>query len=649
MNINIRLDKNFTTQYNKLQGEYGTYIARLNGFDDGQLSYTDFIDNFIDEKTVADSSIDGNSNVRRKDIVTLLTEMPKPHRKLLAYNKIHYEFQKKYGFKAANDWLTREWIGQLYMHDGDTSTFKHYCFAYDLQELAEKGLYFLSDNFNPKPPKHLVTFVDFVKEYINFASNRSSGACGLPNLIPYMYYFWRKDVDNDYMGVKTSHSERAYAEQAFQRFIYAVNQPCVRDGQQSAFTNTSVFDRPFFEALFGGSTFPDGTFMIDYEEEIIEFQKLYMEVMSDIRSENMFTFPVSTISLLRKDGEFVDEEFAEWAINHNMKWSDSNFFIDDNVSSLSNCCRLKSNVRDLGYFNSVGGTALKVGSVKVSTINLARIALDTNTKEEYLNELAIRTLCNVRALDIVRNIIKRNVEKGLLPNFSYKLVDFEHLYNTIGFIGIYETMKKFGCTTTDRFGNVYYTDEAAEFGKQIFDTMRGVADKFIADNHCDYMINTEQIPGESAAAKLMSKDKFFYPDADIYDLPLYGNQFIPLGINTTLKERIRIQAMFDGFCNGGSILHANIDTPFDSYEKAKKMTCYIADAGVTYFAFNTKIQACEDNHAFYGTICPECGKPVATEYTRVVGFYTPISTWTNARKNEYSMRKWESINEIAGD
>ena len=98
-----------------------------------------------------------------------------------------------------------------------------------MQELAEKGLYFLSDNFNPKPPKHLVTFVDFVKEYINFASNRSSGACGLPNLIPYMYYFWRKDVDNDYMGVKTSHSEKAYAEQAFQRFIYAVNQPCVRD------------------------------------------------------------------------------------------------------------------------------------------------------------------------------------------------------------------------------------------------------------------------------------------------------------------------------------------------------------------------------------------------------------------------------------
>lgn len=540
----------------------------------------------------------------------------------------------------------REWIGQLYMHDGDTSTFKHYCFSYDLKDLAEKGLYFMSENFNPNPPKHLVTFVDFVKEYINFASNRSSGAVGLANLVPYMFYFWHKDVQSDYLGVKSSGSEKAYAEQNIQRFIYAVNQPCVRDGQQSAFTNTSVFDRNYLEALFGGSEFPDGTFMIDYMEEIMEFQKLYMEVMAKIREENMFTFPVSSISLLRVDGKFEDEEFAEWAIKHNMKWSDSNFFIDDSVSSLSNCCRLKSDIRDLGYFNSVGGTALKVGSVKVSTINLARLALDTNTKEEYLEELEKRTLSNVRALDVVRNIIKRNVDKGLLPNFKHELVDFEHLYNTIGFIGIYETMKKFGCTRTDEFGNVFYTDEASEFGKAIFDTMRKVADKFIADNKCDYMINTEQIPGESAAAKLMSKDKFFYPDADIYDLPLYGNQFIPLGINTTLQERIRIQAMFDGFCNGGSILHANIDKPFDSYEKARKMTEYIADAGVTYFAFNTKIQACKDNHAFYGTTCPVCGKPIATEYTRIVGFYTPINTWSNPRKGEYEMRKWENTSNL---
>lgn len=58
MNINISLDKNFTTQYNRMQNDYGSEMAELNGFSDNQLSYTDFIDNFVDEDTVADASID---------------------------------------------------------------------------------------------------------------------------------------------------------------------------------------------------------------------------------------------------------------------------------------------------------------------------------------------------------------------------------------------------------------------------------------------------------------------------------------------------------------------------------------------------------------------------------------------------------------
>lgn len=343
MNINIRLSKNFTTAYNKMQETFGEEIAKINGFSDGQLSYTDFIDNFVDTETVADASVDGNANVGQKDIVTLINEMPKPHQKLLAFNKIYHEINKKYGFKVANDWLRAEWDGHLYMHDANTTSFVHYCFAYDLKDLAEKGLFFI-DNFNAEPPKHLTTFVDFVKEFVSYTCNRSSGAVGLPNLIPYMYYFWDRDVKNNYFVV----SPEAYARQNIQRLIYALNQPYIRSGIQSAFTNTSVFDHPYLEALFGGSEFPDGAFMIDEIEGIMAFQKMYMETMSEIRSHNMMTFPVSTISLLKQNGKFEDEEFAVWACKHNMKWNDSNIFADSSVNSLSNCCRLKSNIEDLG-------------------------------------------------------------------------------------------------------------------------------------------------------------------------------------------------------------------------------------------------------------------------------------------------------------
>ena len=570
---------------------------------------------------------------------TLMNEMPKPHRKLLAYNKIYYELNKKYGFKVANDWLEKEWTKALYMHDADTSTYIHYCFAYDLKDVAERGLFFLN-NFNAEPPKHLSTFVDFVKEFISFASNRSSGAVGLPNIIPYMYYFWKKDCENGY----ATKSPDYYARQQIQRFVYAINQPYVRDGMQSAFTNCSVFDMPYLEALFGGSEFPDGSFMIDSLKEIQEFQKVFMEVVADIRQKNMMTFPVLTISLLRKDGKFVDEEFARWGVEHNRIWSDSNLFIDDSVNSLSNCCRLKSNIEDLGYFNSIGGTALKVGSVKVSTVNLARLALEHPGDEEgYLNALIDLVELDCKVLDVVRHIIERNVEKGLLPNFTHGIVDFEHLYNTVGIIGIYETMKTFGYTTTDELGNVFYTEKADAFGKRIFEVLHRTKDTFAADK--DYKINCEQIPGESAAAKMQLADEFFFPETVVKDLPLYGNQFIPLGIKTTMVERIRIASLFDSYCNGGSIAHLNIDAPFDSFEKAWDAVNYIADQGLTYFAFNTKIQACARNHAFYGKKCPVCGGDVATEYSRIVGFFTPIKTWSKERKKEFTMRQWEHLND----
>ena len=145
----------------------------------------------------------------------------------------------------------------------------------------------------------------------------------------------------------------------------------------------------------------------------------------------------------------------------------------------------------------------------------------------------------------------------------------------------------------------------------------------------------------------MQKDKFFYPNANIYDLPLYGNQFIPLGIKTTGQERVRIAAEFDGYCSGGSILHYNIDAPFDSFEKAWKMINYIADQGVTYFAFNTKIQACKNNHAFYGEVCPICGNPIETEYSRIVGFFRPQKSYSKERKEEYKLRRWDNVNEEA--
>ena len=636
MNINIKLDKNFTTVFNKLKQQSDEKLNRLNGFSDSQLNYGDFIDNFVDKNTVADASIDGNANVGTKDITSLTTQMNKPHSKLLAFNKIFFELNKKYGFKTASQWLTSQWNGDFYLHDSYSSTWVPYCFAYDIEQLVKKGLYFIK-GFNAQPPQHLTTYTDFVGQFVSWVSNRSSGACGLPSFLVYSFYFWKKDIENGYY-IK---SPEYYRDQEFQRIVYKLNQPYLRVNQ-SAFTNFSIFDRDYLIEIFGGKEFPDGSFIIDYIEDIIEYQKEFMRVVSEIRSQNMMTFPVLTMSLLRqKDGTWGDEDFARWCCLHNMKWADSNFFISDSVTSLSNCCRLLSDIDEMGYFNSIGGTALEVGSIKVNTINLARIAYE-NSKQDYLNALAEKVLLNLKCLDIVRDIIKRNIEKGLLPNYSLDIMHMDSQYNTIGVIGIYEVLQKYGMVQVDEFGNHSYTEQGLQFSKQLFDRIVEIKQQFRKDNNCNYKINIEQIPAERAAVVLMEKDKIFYPN-EKYELPAYGNQWIPLAVKCTMKQKIKISALLDFYCKGGSISHINLSAPFTSFDQAWQMLNYVADAGVKYFAFCLRISACENNHGFFGAVCPYCNKPKITSYQRIVGFLVPDITYSKQRKQQFAMRTWFDV------
>ena len=79
------------------------------------------------------------------------------------------------------------------------------------------------------------------------------------------------------------------------------------------------------------------------------------------------------------------------------------------------------------------------------------------------------------------------------------------------------------------------------------------------------------------------------------------------------------------------------------------MLNYVSDSGVTYFAFNTKINACKHNHGFYGSVCPECGGPVETTYTRIVGFLTPFKTYSAERKKEVNMRFFETKGTVNDD
>lgn len=633
MDISLKVTKDFERCLDDLKKKYGEDFEYINGLHPSQLDFSEFLDNFVNQDTMADATIDPNANAKHKDIRSFMTEKGKSEDKLFGLNKIFLEIKKRWGLRTARQWLEQEFNKGFYLNDSASASYFPYCWANDFTRLATEGLFFL-EGYNNQPPKHLTTYFDDVIEFVSYLSNRQSGAVGMPNVIIWAYYFWKNDVKNGYY----LKDPETYLKQNFQKFIYRLNQPFLRI-DQCAFTNVSIFDRPYLESLFGGMEFPDGTFAIDEIEEIIQCQKVFMETVSEIREENMFTFPVLTFSLLYQDGHFEDEEFAKWASKHNMKWSDSNFFVSDNVGVLSNCCRLLSDTSKLNAFiNSIGGTALSVGSCRVSTINLVRIAYESKlNKKKYIEILKDRVLLDCKALESMRHIIKRNIDKGLLPNYQDGAVELDKQFCTIGGIGMYEVMDMFGLIDTDEFGYKSYSNEAVEFATQILNTMNEVKDSF----ECDFSFNIEMIPAENCAGVICQADNLIYEQNKYF---IYSNQWIPLTEKCTIQEKCRLGSLFDKLCGGGCIAHINIENRFSTEEEAWDMLNYVASNGVIYFAFTTKISVCEDKHAFIGrNTCPKCGKPIADTYSRVVGFYTPVSSYQKIRKKEFNNRKWYNV------
>ena len=222
MDITIKMKKDFERTLNTLKDEYGEDFELLNGFHESQLNFSEFVDAFVD-RNVSDVTIDGNANASHKDICSLTAEKGKSEDKLIAFNKIFYELKKIYGLKTAKDWLECDYNGAFYLHDAPSATYKPYCYAYDLTRLAKEGLYFL-DDYNNIGPGHLTTFLDDVIEFVSFYSNRSSGASGLPNVLLWTFYFWKKDIEDNYY----LRDPEYYIKQSFQKFIFRLNQPFLR-------------------------------------------------------------------------------------------------------------------------------------------------------------------------------------------------------------------------------------------------------------------------------------------------------------------------------------------------------------------------------------------------------------------------------------
>lgn len=195
-------------------------------------------------------------------------------------------------------------------------------------------------------PKNLKSFCGIFCNMIFAISSQFAGACACTEALLYFTYFCKKEWGDDFYKrldevVGHSHAGKqktilSEIQQYWQQIVYTINQPAAARGFQSAFVNFSYLDKPFFEGMFGEFYFPDGT-KPDWESLKI-MQMEFMKWFNAERLKTILTFPVETVTLLYKDGKFLDEDMYNFVCDEYARGHSFFTYISDTVDSLSSCC-----------------------------------------------------------------------------------------------------------------------------------------------------------------------------------------------------------------------------------------------------------------------------------------------------------------------
>ena len=613
-----------------LEKKYGADLIEENGIG-SQLDISKSSKKFFKAFTTADVSVDANANVTDKSVISHKIETAKPFHLINSYYRLWKEI-KKIETKEKADWIVESQIkGRMYINDfvGFSSAMA-YCFNYSTYDTATMGIPSVFDGRGgSEPPKNLMSFLGQIELFSLIAGNSTLGATGLADLLIVIAIYMDKMLQNKedaHVPMVDGKACWQYMESMLTGFIYRLNQPY--RGSQSLFSNVSVYDSNFIDGMLEGDAYSIIIDDVKYsaKKEIVQkVQEIYLDIMNREMARKPITFPVTTACFsIDENNEIQDDDFLKFISEKNLKFGFINIYAGKS-STLSSCCRLRSE-RDNGeYFNSFGSGSTKIGSLGVATGNLPQLATickgAENPSDEFLHRIKDLVLDCQLVNQAKRNIIKRTIKAGSQPLYSLGYMELKRQYSTFGVIGLYEALEILGYDIMTKEGQDY----VLEILNVINTTNKELQDKYKAPQNC------EQIPGENVSVKLAKKDRALgYNDK----YTLYSNQFIPLIKRVNMFDRIAIQALFDKHFSGGAICHLNVNQEINDVDTMQNLIYSSVKEGVVYFAVNFVLQECENKHMFVGNVdtCPHCGGKIIGTFTRVVGFLTKVDNWIPERR-----------------
>ena len=260
------------------------------------------------------------------------------------------------------------------------------------------------------------------------------------------------------------------------------------------------------------------------------------------------------------------------------------------------------------------------GNLSFTSINLPRLALESNGDEKLFYEKLkdMLDLVSQQLLDRFEIQASKHIYnypflmgQGVWLD-SEKLTTrddlrevLKHGTMSIGFIGLAETL-------TALYGHHHgESEEMQRKGLEIIGFMRDYCDKKSQEMKMNFtLLGT---PAEGLSGRFIRMDQKRYGKRPgITDREYYTNSFhIPVWYNTSVYDKIRLEAPYHALCNAGHISYVELDgDTVKNVEAFESVVRCMHDCGIGYGSINHPVD--RDPVCGYvgviGDVCPRCGR-----------------------------------------
>lgn len=579
------------------------------------LQKIEFIKNFIEAKNPASGSkVDANANVTNKTMATLEAELYKPETIKINRKMIKDRIEGLFGLDMADAYIQDIENHNIYVHD--ETSLKPYCASITLYPFLMEGTKPLGGT--SRAPKNLQSFCGSFSNLVYQIASDFAGAVATVEFLMYFDYFARKDYGDKYLR-----SNLKEIKQNLQHVVYTMNQPAAARGNQSVFWNISIFDRHYFESLFGEFYFPDGT--QPKWETVEKLQSYFLHWFAEERTKELLTFPVLTAAYLvdKETREPKDRMFVD-TLAYSMSQGLSFFHYEsDSADSLASCCRLRNEFADNQFSYTLGAGGVSTGSFQVITLNLNRIFQNQtqNVSADCLSDIVFRVQCYLAAF---RNLVEEYIDYDMLPSYTNGFIDLNKQFGTIGINGALEAYET--CFAGTELG--YHA-----FLKTVLGDIKAL--NVLGHKNFGFRFNTEFVPAENLGIKNAKWDK---EDGYVVPRDCYNSYFFAVeDENMTCLDRLSLHGSdISQYLDGGAACHLNLEQ-VPSFFQALQLIKAACKLGVPYWTTNVLCTICND----CGRISPDtrktcnyCGSTNLDYGTRIIGYLKPLSSFSEGRQKE---------------